>query len=394
MLSFALQRPGGFKIHERASFFLNCLRISAAELVLIGHIFFWFGISEAAIQMASFGVVIFFILSGLLISNSVFSKLHLQGYSFSAYFIDRFARIYSGLLPVLLLILIFDLTHLTLFPEHYRSFDCIFGYPIAIPFYHDFRVENFVGSLLMLQHIPLPQFDIGFGFGSGRSLWSLGLEWWLYLSFGWTVIGYPWLRNKKWLYLTILGILWTIPAAYLIFAPVLRNLVITWYSGVLITILLAMTNSASKKPVFIGLIVALSLWVAHLLLVTQDPYDLAADLLTAAAVLCILIVLRNDRAIRSTKVHSAVQFMADYSYTLYLIHMPIIIFVHALLAGVPEYIVITSAFLASNAFSAFVAYYTEMRHKDLARWLKARMLKTGGYPQRGHLSPQTADSGD
>ena len=394
MLSTVLQRPRGFKIHGRASFFLNCLRVSAAELVLIGHIFFWFGISEAAIQMASFGVAIFFILSGLLISNSVFSKLHLQGHSFVTYFIDRFARIYSGLLPVLLLILVFDYTHLALFPEHYHSFDYVFGYPISTPFFHDFRAENFIGSPLMLQHIPLPQLDIGFGFGSGRSLWSLGIEWWLYLSFGWTVIGYSQFKNKKWLYLTLLGIFWTIPVIYLVFAPVLRNLVITWYSGVLITILMARNYRTPRKTVLVGLFVTLSLCAAYLFITTQNPYDLVADLLAAAAVLCILTILRDDRAIMSTKVHSAIEFMADYSYTLYLIHMPIIIFVHALLAGAPEFTIVASAFLVSNALCAFIAYYTEMRHRDLARWLKARFLKTEGHPQPGHHLPPTADSGD
>ena len=115
------------------SIVLDIVRIAAAELVCVGHIIAWNGINKRfnpkignfpleLSLMADIGVVLFFIISGLLISNSVFSKMSDNNYRFGMYFIDRFARIYSGLIPCMIVILILDSIHVSFFYNHYLSY--------------------------------------------------------------------------------------------------------------------------------------------------------------------------------------------------------------------------------------------------------------------------------
>lgn len=58
------------KVNPRESYFLDLIRASAAQMVLIGHAFsFNFGFHLVG-YMASFGVLIFFFISGYLIAGS------------------------------------------------------------------------------------------------------------------------------------------------------------------------------------------------------------------------------------------------------------------------------------------------------------------------------------
>ena len=127
----------GSVVTNDASIHLNILRVVAAELVVFGHLFWWWYGGHPLIAVASFGVVLFFALSGLLISNSVFSKSASRHYAFREYFIDRFARIYSGLIPALLLVVIIDGLHIIIFPEHWASYVEVVG---------RYSVSNFIGS--------------------------------------------------------------------------------------------------------------------------------------------------------------------------------------------------------------------------------------------------------
>jgi peptidoglycan/LPS O-acetylase OafA/YrhL len=127
----------------------------------------------------NFAVLIFFVLSGFLISYSTDHKIKRRaGYGFRAYFIDRFARIYVTLLPALLIVLLLDTVS--------RYF-----YPTAYAYEASYNLTTFFGNLLMLQDLPgIPQI-IGqrmTSFGSGQPFWTLAIEWWIYMFFGWCLL--------------------------------------------------------------------------------------------------------------------------------------------------------------------------------------------------------------
>ena len=94
------------RLTEAQRVYLDFVRAMAAMFVLVGHacIFFLQGnpVSSGG-GMQGVGVFIFFLISGFLISLSVFQKHADPHYGFREYFIDRFCRIYTAYVPALFL---------------------------------------------------------------------------------------------------------------------------------------------------------------------------------------------------------------------------------------------------------------------------------------------------
>lgn len=161
---------------------LDLLRAAAAQMVCIGHgIAFFYPPWRATTSplMQNVGVLIFFVLSGILISFTLIERSKSPAYGLGTFWLERFARIYSGLVPALLLIAIIDGVTIH-----------VFG---ATRFADYYTVRTFVANLLMLEAYRgvlsgLLQWS---PFGSASVLWTLALEFHIYLFvaagfFAWT----------------------------------------------------------------------------------------------------------------------------------------------------------------------------------------------------------------
>jgi peptidoglycan/LPS O-acetylase OafA/YrhL len=343
------------------------MRVTAAEFVLIGHLCYWNQVHPKLIYFANFGVVIFFILSGMLISNSVFTKNQKGNYGFEKYFIDRFARIYSGLIPSLIFVLILDTVHLHFFPENYLKYTSLFS---DFPPIHDFTFQNFIGCLLMLQHFPIDNFSIGFGFGTCRSLWSLAAEWWLYMLFGWLILSKQ-LKLTSLLFLIFFSIF---PIAYLFSET--NEVIYAWFLGVTITIIMSadyigITKKLKAPFLYTGIFLFLCM-LPILIMIRYNYNNIYIVILTACTIFFIVNSLETMNF--GEKFKNAIGFMADYSFTLYLTHTTILAFASAfpIINNFPVYFGVV--FVLSNAIAGLIAYYTEMRHKDLAKFLHQQYL--------------------
>ena len=156
---------------------LNAMRALAAFSVLLGHALVgvvpisWF---DGRVPFQSLAVVVFFWLSGFLIAYQCLSKAE---YSFGEYMIDRFSRIYVLYVPALII--------------SYLIFVVVLG-----------RVSptswDVVGHLLQLQHTPFSRMIEGIPpiktFGGNSVLWTIAIEWWLYVFFG---IAFFWQSMSK-----------------------------------------------------------------------------------------------------------------------------------------------------------------------------------------------------
>jgi peptidoglycan/LPS O-acetylase OafA/YrhL len=364
-------------IKNDASFLLNLVRAISVQMVLVGHIFYWSGKNESLISIASFGVVLFFILSGILIANSLFAKNSAGNYSFGEYFIDRFARIYCGLFPCLLVIFLVDGIHLWINADNYTSMrDGVLN--------KQYSVRNFLGSLLMVQNIGVfPAFlgdlNIGYGFGSARPLWSLSIEWWLYLSFGWAVLRWPTVgapARSLWYYYLILAAFSILPVFHWFSRDEIGGLVLVWFFGVGITILLNLLISAGVRPgapyLYAGFFLVL-LAIVRLCVFFQSPYSLGTGVLMLAGTFFLLFSLAESMRAGAGRLTKTVDFIAAYSYTLYLIHMPVILLL-ALWLRNNFTLYFIAAVLISNFLSALIALFTEMRYRTIARWMKTMFL--------------------
>lgn len=159
-------------ISKADSSFLDFARGISAQLVLIGHLLSMYGVYKVYPyfpKIQNFGVMIFFIMSGFLIT--FISIVKGRQYGFKNFIIDRFSRIYSAFIPALVLIFFIDLYLSTSQMKDYELFNHSFG--------------NFVSNLFLLQNHPfLMTLFHTTSYGSARILWTVSIEWMFYICFG------------------------------------------------------------------------------------------------------------------------------------------------------------------------------------------------------------------
>ena len=208
------------RLSESNSIFLDLIRGISAQLVLIGHGIFLFDLFDwdRTISMQEIAVLIFFILSGFIISYSSFSK-KLNGYGFKRYFIDRFSRIYPPLFLGLVFALIVDNIIIYFAPSEY-------------PYYDHFNLTSFFGTLFNLEGFPIisKSFDIE-PFGTARPTWSLAIEWWLYMAFGYFFFIIHKIKKIKWHHAILFLFLMLSPVANIVSKSALT---ISWILGSII----------------------------------------------------------------------------------------------------------------------------------------------------------------
>jgi peptidoglycan/LPS O-acetylase OafA/YrhL len=145
----------------------DAIRATAALMVLVGHALGIFN-ARHPVWPQQFGVIIFFLLSGYLISQTLHKRLGQPQSTFLDYAIDRWARIYSGFLPAILFVAVLD--YLTL-----RYFGHI-AHPEVVT---RLNPETFFANLFMLQ---APGFSDPFG--SAAPFWTVAIEFWIYMFVG------------------------------------------------------------------------------------------------------------------------------------------------------------------------------------------------------------------
>ena len=157
---------------------LDVFRVLAAFAVILGHSFSFYQVTILKDQsyfpwIQNIGVIVFFLLSGFLSALSIERKNRDHQYTFSKFFEHKAVRIFKEYLPGLMIIAIIDAIFIAVNGENYA-------------YYQAFSVKQFIGNAFMLHNMG-PNNTLGrifIPFGSGRPLWTLAVEWWLYMLFG------------------------------------------------------------------------------------------------------------------------------------------------------------------------------------------------------------------
>lgn len=354
------------RLSEAASLLLDLVRVFAAQAVLVGHSISYLDIAHflqppRAPYIQNIGVVVFFMLSGFSIAYSVRTKTASPSYSFRAYFIDRFSRVFSAYLPCLLLVAAIDFAHILAFPQHYS-------------FAYAFDLRTFVGNLFMLQDYPLfpilSRLGMVFGgltitsFGSARPFWTMAVLWWLYMFYGWLRFATDLLsRTRMHLYLLVLALLAVVPIYNLEGRG--GGLTVVWFFGAGVEFFWSRGHLQRIQPRTLGIASATALTLAgtYAYLVSRNAYDLTFSGLLAVALLLALGWLAANTEPRAgerwiSHVHSFVRPFAKYSFTLFLLHHSLIEFLLPLTSSWNPW---TSLFLfvgVSNATAALVSLGT------------------------------------
>ncbi|MBI1266573.1 MAG: acyltransferase family protein [Cryomorphaceae bacterium] len=351
----------------RSSLYLNALRFIAAEFVLIAHLAerieplhakeFYFQIAN----LGSWSVGIFFVLSGLLIGNSILNAKQ-KSRSFFSYFIDRFSRIYTGLIPSMIVVFIVD---------------TIAYIYLSTPLKNIGFAELTI-NMLMLEEFPLLQ-SIGYYFdnksvwlrapfwGSDLPLWTLAIEWWLYMLSGWLI-----LKNKRgvlfWVVLMFFSI---VPLFQLFFGSRMgAGTTLIWFSGFAMLIFM---NNKHVINIFVSSINhRISIFFSFL--VTMGFYFSGHWKLSAMLfpifLFSLLIKTQKDHSSESP-ISTYFEKLAGYSFTLYLIHYSIV--QHLATTMVDEYPVgfVLVGFMTSNILAFIVASFFETKNAWLRSSLKS-----------------------
>jgi peptidoglycan/LPS O-acetylase OafA/YrhL len=338
---------------------LDLLRAVAAQMVCVGHGIAFFmppwRPSELPL-MQNVGVLIFFVLSGVLISFTLIERSKNPPYGFVTFLLERFARIYSGLIPALLFVVVVDGIVIYVFNEN--------------AFAVSYSKKTFVANLFMLEvyrgvlwrYLQWPPF------GSASPLWTLAIEWHIYMIVA--AVFFIWARPRQRLIMIVVAIVFCeVPLHYLRGAyqadGVGMGLFSLWLAGTCILLTLRIV----QLPYWASLFLALGSAICFFL-VTKARFEY--NILTYATLViflsAVLAASQARRLITSKLVVGSIKFFADYSFTLYLVHYSIM-FAVFLIRPERNFYIFAIMVLVANTVAIAIAVPTEMRHREFARFL-------------------------
>ena len=274
----------------------------------------WFFTAQ---QCGHQAVVGFFVISGYLVGGAVLENLRKPPARLREYYIHRICRIYMVLAPALLLTAVFDLSGRWLFAN-----SGVYAWPI---FEGHFTSGLFLATLANLQGVLFEYF------GTNGPMWSLACEFWYYILFPLLTMTFAVQRSAgARLLLFALGatlsVLFVRQPGWFGFGFIL------WGMGALAT--------RAPRPLIRSRGVALSLYAGALamirllvrgeLLATHPWIGDGADLLSATLFIVVLLAFRDGGAdgYGLLRLHFHKK-LADFSFSLYAIHMPLLIFARA-----------------------------------------------------------------
>jgi peptidoglycan/LPS O-acetylase OafA/YrhL len=346
-----------------ASIHFDLLRAMAAFFVLLEHwrnfLFTDFlqltshrGLLAPLYLLTSAGhqaVVVFFVLSGYFIGGTVLRALERDQWVWGGYLLRRTVRLWVVLVPALLLSLFWDrlgihLGHAPALYHGHGSSNQLGNVAAAL------TPRIFFGNLFFLQTILTPTF------GSNGALWSLANEFWYYLLFPLGLIAlWRTQRPARRLICAILflAIVWFVPRSLLVGFPI-------WLAGVVLfkvpqpsfTPRLGRYLRVAAAALYLPLFLA----VGKLTFLTTNNRDYLLTLITVVF-LWILLSAKEPYTPEALRVRAARE-LARFSYTLYAVHVPFLVFVAAWVVGVARWYPGASNLIAASGILLIVFLYS------------------------------------
>lgn len=351
--------------HLRTLFFVDFQHLHSPGW-LLGTLYFFTGFGHQA-------VMVFFVLSGFLISATVI-KSHISGtWSWREYAINRSTRLYVVLIPGLLLGSFWDLAGSTLFSSTglYTHPLSDLGPTIAS---NNLSVGNFFGNLFFLQTIICPTF------GSNTPLWSLANEFWYYALFPAALSALLAFFKKDMRVAMPLGVVVACLAAFLGFDKLMGFLV--WMSGCALVFACSKFQLRTKSVVFFYLVLSvLVLFVCLSAARTSIASMLGSDLAVGIAFTLFLFgVLQLELGAGSHPYLSVAHQFAGFSYSLYVLHFPLLLFLRVWIVPSqrwhPDGVHLFYGSLIGVAVLVFawtISLFTENKTRVARHWIRKRL---------------------
>jgi peptidoglycan/LPS O-acetylase OafA/YrhL len=316
--------PGRAGISKPLSDYLDLIRFGAAVVVFFFHVrtdafgpWLW--------QIRWYGhtaVMAFFVLSGFVIAYTCGSGKHpdLRDYA-----VSRLARLYSVIIPAIVLTIAVDAICSRLFPGFFQALLQSDGVANADSPWNFILGATFTNEL-WFAHVPL---------GSNDPYWSIGYEFWYYVFFGLAVFLRGPLR------------IWLCAIAALIMGPKILLYFPIWLLGVAVYFLQARMDRNrlvgwALVAATVALFVAVQLSGLHRWDSPDQPtsywpvkfnwFDFLAAPLFALNILGAALALNRPGA-KGSPMHGTIKYIAGGTFSLYLYHKPILVVISALASG-------------------------------------------------------------
>jgi peptidoglycan/LPS O-acetylase OafA/YrhL len=313
-----------------------------------------------------FAVIVFFVLSGYLVGGKVLNLLRTQDIDreWRRFLADRFARIFIVLVPALLLSGLVLLCAVFVFDSQLFLTDgWSRGWVAPIP--HDLNPALWIGNLLLINGIFVDTVNVD------GALWSLAYEWFYYMAAACVVVVY----RRLWRPHTIVFVLYVLIVAVGVLIKNSNVLIAggSWVAGVIAR---HIADRGYLKSRFVWITGMISVVIAIL---AFRSYPHIPDPVLGC---CIAFALSHSRWSTVSLAPDLGNKLANFSYTLYLIHVPVIAFVAGSLqsAGflkermpfnLASTSIVIASFFAMVAIARLFAAFTE----DRTQQLRNRILK-------------------
>ena len=361
-------------ISAGASVTLDMVRGVAAIAVMIGHVRGLFFQDYASLVAPGLGtkfayavtglgheaVIVFFVLSGFFIGASVLKSVAEKRWSWRSYLTHRFVRLWIVLLPALALGATFDWAGMNSRQAGATYFSPV-RYLSSVSFASRFTLRNFSGNLFFLQGVFADPF------GSNGPLWSLSYEFWYYMIFPALVLllvpGVS-ISVRTALFIAAAAMLWLV-------GPTISICFLIWLAGV------AVFAISRRLPVLNGgrrIALQFAGWLALLdglvwIRLGVIRAGLAADFLLAASFSAWMLAISIPGGSEPNALTRAVaKTLSGFSYTLYLIHFPLLAFLRTRFDPAGDWPPDARHFapgillaLAALALAYCLAFFTELR---------------------------------
>jgi peptidoglycan/LPS O-acetylase OafA/YrhL len=307
----------------------------------------WFALPYLVTAAGHQAVIIFFMLSGYLISGSIFRMIERGTWSWATYLIHRLMRLWVVLVPGLLLCALWDSIGL-----HFHVAPALYGgalYNHMTPNVASaLTIKAFVENMLFLQGITTPTF------GSDGALWSLANEFWYYLLFPLGLLAVYRSATRattppaRVLYAALfLTTAWLLPVAFL-------NGFAIWLAGMLLCLVPPLKMGRTARALSA---LAYVLFFFGLIRFRAVPGFMVDDLLAFATFLMLWVVVSATEPVRQSSGEWLSRELARFSYTLYVVHTPFLILLAALAVGDGRWIPTPSHILGALCILAVVLLY-------------------------------------
>ena len=337
LVSSPLSRLKPAALSASASAHLDVIRSIAAWAVMWGHLraFFFVDYEELAFRAPSFkvlyfvtgfghqAVMVFFVLSGFLISSSILKTLGTGTWAWRGYVVNRATRLYVVLIPGLLFGLLWDVLGKSLFASTglYTQPLGSFG---GLVVQSELTARNFFGTLFFVQTIVCNTF------GSNGPLWSIANEFWYYVLFPLGLLASYSCLKKSFAAAALLMV--AALSISLILGPEKMIGFLIWLAGfavVLVWSRLKLLSAGARVAYLLFSSAALmaSLTAARLGKLAPQAADLALGLAFAAF---LYGVLQPDFEVLADGIYlRGAHLFAGFSYSLYVLHFPLLLFLRA-----------------------------------------------------------------